>query len=64
MDRKIEGLDDVTRFEIIDNTAKGVEQPRGIPGRFARYDIAVELRLQDYGRTLKVFLSDRQEEVS
>lgn len=46
--------DSVTRFEVIDHTKNGA-------GRVVvKYDVAVELSLQDDNRTLKVFLTDPQ----
>lgn len=43
----------VTRFEVVDHCSGG-------GGRvLVKYNVAVELRFQDHGRTLKVFLSDR-----
>lgn len=43
----------VTRFEVVDHCSGG-------EGRvLVKYNVAVELRFQDHGRTLKVFLSDR-----
>lgn len=43
----------VTRFEVVDHSSGG-------GGRvLVKYNVAVELRFQDHGRTLKVFLSDR-----
>lgn len=44
----------VTRFEVIDHTTGG-------EGRaYVKYDVSVELSLQDQSRTLKVFVSDRE----
>lgn len=46
-------LDKVTRFEVIDHTKDG-------GGRvLVKYDVSVELSLQDDNRTLKVFLYNR-----
>lgn len=47
-------LDNVTRFEVIDHTL--VADPVG--RIVVKYDVKVELSLQDDGRTLKVFLRD------
>jgi hypothetical protein len=45
----------VTRFEVIDHS-------KGGEGRMlVRYHVAVALDLQDNSRTLKVFLTDREE---
>lgn len=47
----------VTRFELIDH-----REGSDTPGRaIVRYDVDVELSLQDQGRTLKVFLKDQNE---
>ena len=47
----------VTRLEVIDHTNNG-------KGReLVRYGVRVELLLQDDGRTLKVVLTDREEEL-
>jgi len=46
-------VEDVTRFEVIDHTESG-------KGRvLVKHDIKVELSLQDDGKTLKVFLTDK-----
>lgn len=46
-------IESVTRFEVIDHTKDG-------EGRvLVKYDVKVELKYQDDGRTLKVFLGDR-----
>lgn len=47
----------VTRFEVIDHRA-GASPPGRV---LACYDVQVTLARQDDGRTLKVFLDDRQE---
>lgn len=45
----------VTRFEVIDHTKKKV-------GRIVvEYNVNVELSLQDENRTLKVFLTDKNQ---
>jgi hypothetical protein len=46
----VEQLEDVTRFEVIDETGRAL----------ARYGVHVELHYQDNGRTLKVFLGKRE----
>ena len=45
----------VTRFELIDHTARN--SLRAV----VRYDCSVELSYQDNGKTLKVFLKDKDE---
>ena len=48
---KLQTLDGVTRFEVIDHTKDG-------GGRaLVRYGIRVQTSLQDEGRTLKIFLT-------
>jgi hypothetical protein len=50
-----EAAEKVTRFEVIDDTWAGT-------GRvFAHYGCSVELSYQDDGKTLKVFLTDKEE---
>jgi hypothetical protein len=46
-------LDKVTRFEVIDHTFK-------MGGRvLVEYDVNVEVSIQDEGRTMKVFLTEK-----
>ena len=45
----------VTRFEVIDHTARN--SLRAV----VRYGVSVELSYQDDGKTLKVFLKDKDE---
>ena len=48
-------MEKVTRFEVIDHTTDGSQ------GRvLVQYDVVVQLSLQDDGRTLKVFLGDKE----
>jgi hypothetical protein len=48
--------DKVTRFEVIDHTTDGSQ------GRvLVQYGVDVQVSLQDGGRTLKVFLSDKED---
>jgi len=45
--------DKVTRFEVIDHTSEML-------GRIlVRYGVSVEVSIQDDGRTMKVFLTDK-----
>lgn len=47
-------VDNVTRFEVIDHTFKN-------KGRvLVEYDVRVEISIQDEGRTMKVFLTEKQ----
>ena len=46
----------VTRFEVINHRAPGTPGARGRV--YVEYDCAIELSLQDDGRTLKVFVTD------
>tara|TARA_R110000764_G_scaffold46891_1_gene105070 strand:+ start:92 stop:298 length:207 start_codon:yes stop_codon:yes gene_type:complete len=45
----------VTRFEVIDHTWAGT----GRIVNMTHYDVSVELSYQDDGKTLKVFLKDK-----
>lgn len=48
--------DKVTRFEVIDHTSEKL-------GRIlVRYGVSVEVSIQDDGRTMKVFLTDKTNE--
>jgi hypothetical protein len=59
------GADTVTRFEVIDHTRNGgvtysTTVIDGLIGRsVTALGVSVTLSLQDDGKTLKVFLSDR-----
>ena len=47
--------DKVTRFEVIDHTSSK-------EGRiFVKYSVMVDVSIQDNGRTMKVFLKDKNE---
>lgn len=46
----------ITRFEVIDHTAKNEKRGRIV----VEYNVNVELSLQDESRTLKVFLTDKK----
>lgn len=47
----------VTSFEVIDHRAAAFEA--GLAGRaMVKYDVKIELSLQDDGKTLKVFMDD------
>ena len=49
----MEGIDKVNRFEVIDHSGEKI-------GRIlVKYGIKVEVSIQDDGRTMKVFLTDR-----
>jgi hypothetical protein len=48
----VEGMDDVTRFEVVDHHGRVM----------VKYGISVNAQLQDNGRTLKIFLTERPEE--
>jgi hypothetical protein len=48
----IDGLSEVTRFEVIDGTGRAM----------VRYGVTVKAHLQDGARTLKIFLDERGEE--
>lgn len=51
---------DVTRFEVINHATQGeIFASPGSPRLAGAYGVRVTLALQDDGRTLKVFLSDR-----
>ena len=50
----------ITRFEVIDHTADGDGRAYG---KRADQPFKIEMNLQDEGRTLKIFLSDFDEEV-
>jgi hypothetical protein len=49
---RVPGLGAVTRFEVTDATGRAM----------VRYGVSVEVHVQDEGRTLKVFLTDREDE--
>jgi hypothetical protein len=54
IDMLIDLNSEVWRFEVIDHTYAGV-------GRIlVRHDVSVELSYQDDGKTLKVFLKDKE----
>ena len=49
-----EEVKNVTRFEVIDHTRKG-------RGRIVvEYGVMVEVSIQDDGKTMKIFLTDRK----
>ena len=47
----------ITRFEVIDHTLKNNKRGRIV----VEYNVNVELSLQDENRTLKVFLTDKNQ---
>lgn len=47
----------ITRFEVIDHTSKNNKRGRIV----VEYNVNVELSLQDENRTLKVFLTDKNQ---
>lgn len=52
-------LHKITRFEVIDHTKMAIKNDAF--GRIlTKYGISLELSVQDEGRTLKVFLSDKK----
>jgi len=44
----------ITRFEVIDHTEGGTGRD------FVKYNCEIEMQLQDDGKTLKVFLTDKK----
>jgi hypothetical protein len=58
--RQVENFERVTRFEVIDHRYTG-DAERPVKGRIVvAYGVIVTVDLQDGGRTLKVFLNDRE----